>query len=131
MCNKRTYKRFEKIYEFIKKNGKNNTGDIYFYFFNTKLGKRRASISRGKNAIILYYWDKDESMLFSLFVDNKGKLHTANSQIDEPAIFAAIYEIECIINDKKQKERDNLLERLFESIDEYSFMNKFNFTQYR
>ena len=134
MCKRKTYERFKKIYDYIQKSGAPvGYGSSFKYSFKTKLGIRDVITFLFDGNIALYYMCKKDSLepLFQLCIYKDGSIQKAQSKIDEPAIFAAIYEIECIINDKKQKERDNLLERLFESIDEYSFMNKFNFTQYR
>ena len=121
MCNRKTYKRFEKILDNIN----------YSRSFNTKLGPRCISCFKNNDDISLIYYEKDNSILFNILIKKSGKINIVGSQIDEHAIFAAIYEIESIINNRKQKKRDIILEKLFENIDEYSFISKFNFTQYR
>ena len=122
MCSKKTRKRFEKILDNIN----------YSRSFNTKLGPRCVACFKNKDDICFIYYEKDNSILFNVLIKKSGKINIINSQIDEHAIFAAIYEIENIIHDKKQKKRDSILEKLFENIDEYSFGNSiFGFTQYR
>lgn len=122
MCKKSVRRRFEKILENIN----------YSRSFDTKLGARCVACFKNHDDISLVYYEKDNSILFNIIVKKSGKINILGSQIDEHAIFAAIYEIECIINNKKQKHRDSILEKLFENIDEYSFQNKFfGFTTYR
>ena len=122
MCSKKTRKRFEKILDNIN----------YSRSFDTKLGPRCVACFKNNSDISLVYYEKDNSVLFNILVKKSGKINIINHQIDEHAIFAAIYEIESIINNKKQKKRDIILEKLFENIDEYSFTNNiFGFTQYR
>ena len=122
MCNRKTYKRFEKILDSIN----------YSRSFDTKLGLRCVACFKNKDDISLIYYEKDNSILFNILIKKSGKIKIVSNQIDEHAIFAAIYEIESIINNKNQKRRDIILERLFENMDEYSFMNNiFGFTQYR
>ena len=122
MCNKKTYKRFEKILNNIN----------YSHSFDTKLGPRCVACFKNNNDISLVYYEKDSSVLFNILVKKSGKIDIINSQISEPEIFLAIYEIEQIIKNKKMQERDSILEILFENIDEYSFRNNiFGFTQYR
>jgi predicted secreted protein len=123
MCNKKTYKRFEKILENIN----------YSRSFNTKLGLRcvKAELSK-HNEICITYYDKDNTELFHIGVKKSGEIKVYNTKIGKPEIFLAIYEIESIINNKKQKKRDIILEKLFENIDEFSFQNNiFGLTQYR
>ena len=121
MCNRKTYKRFEKILDNIN----------YSRVFDTKLGPRCVACFKNNDDISFIYYEKDNSILFNILVKKSGKIKIVSNQIDEHAIFAAIYEIETIINNRKQKKRDIILEKLFENIDEYSFISKFNFTQYR
>ena len=121
MCKKSVRRRFEKILNNIN----------YSRSFDTKLGPRCVACFKNNNVICFVYYEKDNSILFNIIIKKSGKINIVSTQIDEPAIFAAIYEIENIINNKKQRKRDIILEKLFENIDEYSFMNKFNFTQYR
>lgn len=122
MCNKKTYKRFEKILNNIN----------YSRVFDTKLGPRCVACFKNNSDISLIYYEKDNSILFNILVKKSGKINIVGSQIDEHAIFAAIYEIENILNNKKQSKKDIILEKLFESIDEFSFTNNiFGFTQYR
>ena len=122
MCNRKTYKRFEKISKNIN----------YSRSFDTKLGPRCVSCFKNNHDISLIYYEKDNSILFNILVKKSGKIDIINSQISEPEIFLAIYEIEQIIKNKKMQERDSILEILFENIDEYSFRNNiFGFTQYR
>src|SRR5574344_448365 len=122
MCNKKTYKRFEKILNNIN----------YSRSFNTKLGPRCVACFKNKEDICFVYYEKDNSILFNILIKKSGKINIINSQIDEPEIFLAIYERESIINNEKQRKRDIILEKLFENIDEYSFHNNiFGLTQYR
>ena len=113
MCKKSVRRRFEKILDNIN----------YSRVFNTKLGPRCVACFKNNNDISLIYYEKDNSILFNILVKKSGRINIINHQIDEHAIFAAIYEIESIINNRKQKKRDIILEKLFENIDEYSFMN--------
>lgn len=117
MCNRKTYKRFEKIEKNIN----------YSRSFDTKLGPRCVACFKNKDDISFIYYEKDNSILFNILVKKSGRVNIVGSQIDEHAIFAAIYEIETMINNKKQKKRDIILEKLFENIDEYSFMNNIFF----
>jgi len=130
MCKPKTYKRFSKIYEYIDKNSKH--GDMVF---NTKLGPRLVTSGKWPNKTIdLAYLDCDSTVLFDLLIYPSGKIEINQSKIDKVAIFSAIYEIECIIHNKKQsKDNSKVLERLFENIDEFSFQaNIFgNFAQRR
>ena len=122
MCKKSVRRRFEKILDNIN----------YSRSFDTKLGPRCVACFKNNNDISFMYYEKDNSILFNIVVKKSGKINIINSQIDEHAIFAAIYEIENIIHNKQQKKRDAILEKLFENIDEYSFANNiFGFTQYR
>ena len=122
MCKKSVRRRFEKILDNIN----------YSRVFDTKLGPRCISCFKNNGDICLIYYDKDNSILFNIVVKKSGKINIVGSQIDEHAIFAAIYEIENIIHNKQQKKRDTILEKLFENIDEYSFSNNiFGLTQYR
>ena len=114
MCKKSVRKRFEKILNNIN----------YSRSFDTKLGSRCVACFKNNDDISLIYYEKDNSILFNVLVKKSGKINIIQSQIDEHAIFASIYEIESIINNKKQKKRDIILEKLFENIDEYSFMNR-------
>lgn len=113
MCKKSIRRRFEKILDNIN----------YSRVFNTKLGPRCVACFKNNNDICFVYYEKDNSILFNILIKKSGKINIINSQIDEHAIFAAIYEIESIINNKKQKKRDIILEKLFESIDEFSFFD--------
>jgi len=122
MCNRKIYKRFEKILDNIN----------YSRSFDTKLGPRCVACFKNNDDISFIYYEKDNSILFNILVKKSGRVNIVGSQIAEPEIFLAIYEIENIINNKKQKKRDIILEKLFENIDEYSFVNNiFGFTQYR
>lgn len=135
MCNRKTYKRFLNLSKYHSKYSCNHV------IYDTKLGKRDVYISNPDyrtNSIDLIYFDGiDEyipnlDILFMLIIEKSGKINIIQSKIDEPAIFLAIYEIECIINDKKKKNIDSILEKLFENVDEYNFSNNiFSFTQYR
>ena len=128
MCKRETYKRFLKIYEFVKDNKDDEINGrfvrSFVKYFNTKLGKRRFHISKRDKEIYVSYWDFDKTMLFEFYIYKSGKIDIKNSKIDQPEIFLAIYEIENIINNKKQKYKDNILEKLFENIDEFSFIDR-------
>ena len=138
MCNKKVYNRFLKLSKYHSKNG-----HINHIVYDTKLGKRDVYISKpdykDKSIDVLYYdgasdYLPDVPILFFLNINKSGKIEIKVNRlkIDEPAIFLAIYEIECIINDKKKKNIDSILEKLFENVDEYNFSNNiFSFTQYR
>ena len=130
MFKNKIYKRFEKIYKYFYDNNE------ITHTFHTKLGDRNVScmktiagmiLTNGINKEVLYsthrsdgviliYNDKSEKnpaeVLFILAVDVNGKITIINSKIDEPAIFSAIYELECIIWDKKQKRKGEMLEKL-------------------
>ena len=121
MCNRKTYKRFEKIEKNIN----------YSRSFNTKLGPRCVACFKNNDDISFIYYEKDNSILFNILVKKSGRINIIGSQIDEHAIFEAIYEIEQIINNKKYNERDNLLEKLFENVGNDFNNNLFNFTMYR
>lgn len=135
MCNRKTYKRFLNLSKYHSKYSCNHV------IYDTKLGKRDVYISNPDyrtNSIDLTYFDGVDSyipnldILFMLRIEKSGKINIIQSKIDEPAIFSAIYEIECLIHKDKIKKIDNILEKLFENIDEYSFQNNiFGFTQYR
>ena len=113
MCKKSVRRRFEKILENIN----------YSRSFDTKLGPRCVACFKNGDDISMVYYEKDNSILFNILVKKSGRVNIVGSQIDEHAIFAAISEIESIINNKKQKKRDIILEKLFENIDEYSFLD--------
>ena len=122
MIKHKTYNRFDKIYKSI-----NNSR-----VFNTKLGPRCIIMSKNKYEIFITYNDGDSSELFHIGVKNNGRIKIYASKIDEHAIFSAIYEIECILNNKTNKNRDRILEKLFENIEEFSFKDSiFGFTTYR
>ena len=133
MCQPKTYKRFLKLYNSI------NSSSV----FNTKLGPRCVKVDFIKSSkcfnteftkeqIWVIYYDFDNTELFNICIEKSGRITIINSRIDEHAIFAAIYEIECMVNNKKQKRRDIILEKLFENIDEFNFYNEiFGLTQYR
>lgn len=124
MCSRKTYNRFKKIHDYILKNSQSDIGFVGNYEFNTNMGDRIVYCAIFNNTIALLYLDNDKSELFSLHVKQGEKIWIVNSKIDEPAIFAAIYELECIIDDNKVKYRDSILERLFKSVDEYSIFDK-------
>ena len=138
MCNKKVYKRFLKLSKYHSKNG-----NINHIVYNTKLGKRDVYISnpdyKDKSVDVLYYdgasdYLPDVPILFFLNINKSGKIEIKVNRIniDEPAIFSAIYEIEYLIHNNKKKNIDSILEKLFESVDEYNFSNNiFSFTQYR
>lgn len=122
MCSKKTYKRFKKIYDYIKNHDDYTTN---FSLFKTKLGSRYVgSIMDAEHNIIFIYKDYDESNLFKLSINKNGKIIVMYTKIDNPAIFAAIYEIECIINNKNKQHTDSILEKLFECVDEYSIATR-------
>ena len=113
MCKKSVRRRFEKILDNIN----------YSRVFDTKLGPRCVACFKNNDDISLVYYEKDSSILFNIVVKKSGRINIISTQIDEHAIFAAIYEIELILNNKRQRRRDIILEKLFENIDEYSFLD--------
>lgn len=133
MCKKSVYKRFLKLSKYHSKHRCNHV------IYDTKLGKRDVYISNkhySSNIIYVTYRDgvsnylPELNILFQLIIHPNGKIEILSSKIGQPEIFLAIYEIEQIINNKKYNERDNLLEKLFENIENENF-NFFNFTMYR
>lgn len=127
MCKKETYKRFNKIYEYMKNNGEYGIDDhiyAYAYIFKTKMGDRCVEIIRttkdvdliSKHDFIFLYFDYDDEKLFQLLIKPNGKITVIQKKdnVDEVAIFSAIYELECLIYNKKYQERENILEKLFE-----------------
>lgn len=114
MCKKSVRKRFDKISNNI--NGSR--------VFNTKLGPRCIKVGSNKKEVCVTYYDADNSELFHIGIEKSGKINIYNTKIDKPEIFLAIYEIENIINNKIQKKRDIVLEKLFENIDEFSFKSR-------
>lgn len=122
MCKRKVYNRFDKIYKNI------NTSRV----FCTKLGPRCVIMSKNKYEIFMTYNDYDNSELFHIGVKTNGRIKIYASKIDEHAIFSAIYEIENIMNNKANKRREDILEKLFENIEEFSFKDSiFGFTTYR
>lgn len=138
MCKRKNFKRFLKIHEYIKSDNyipyKNEPkfSNYYYKKFDTKLGQRWIASSYGYfkynnkkfHGIILEYKDNNGECLFLLRIEKSGRIFIMESKIDQPAIFSAIYEIESIINNKKQKYKDNILEKLFDNIDEFSFKDR-------
>jgi hypothetical protein len=125
MCKKETYKRFKRIHDYIQKNGDICTpsdDSAYKYVrFNTKLGSRAIISSIMDKTLYLGYHDFDDSLLFTLSIEKSGRVKVVQSEIDKIAIFSAIYEIECIIHDKKSKKMDDILDKLFSNTNEYPF----------
>ena len=130
MFKSKIYKRFEKIYKYFYDNNE------ITHTFHTKLGDRKIACIKSvqgmiltnsntqeiqyetnrKDDIILIYGDKPEEYptktLFMLAVNKKGKITICNSKIDEPAIFSAIYELECLIYKDKKHKKGQLLKEL-------------------
>lgn len=130
MFKNKIYKRFERIYKYF-----HNNNEIT-HIFHTKLGDRKVGCiktiagmilkdtntkeieyktDRGDGILIIYSDKLEEnpaSILFILAVDKKGKIAIINSKIDEPAIFSAIYELECLMYKEKQHEKGEVLKKL-------------------
>lgn len=130
MHNNSTYERFLHLSKYHSKHNNN------YVTYNTKLGKREVYVSSCcSNAIYIIYFDgfyeadPRPETLFSLEILTNGKINIISSKIKQPEIFLAIYEIEQIINNEDYKERDGILEKLFESTN--NNFNIFNFTTYR
>lgn len=119
MFQNKIYKRFKKIHDYITDANCLYTqyfdGKCYKYkMFPTKMGDRAVISSViNKYTFVLGYHDADNSLLFAIAVDRKGKINIIESKIDELAIFSAIYELECLIYKNKEKKRDEMLERMF------------------
>ena len=118
MFENKIYKRFKKIHDYITDSNCSYTkyfdGKCFKYkVFPTQLGDRAVISSViNKYTFVLGYHDCDDSLLFAVAVDRKGKVNVIQSRIDELAIFSAIYEIECLIYDKKHEEKGELLNKL-------------------
>lgn len=117
MCNKKIYKRLKKLHDYITddkcKYTKSFDQVCYKYkTFKTKLGDRSVIASMIGNSVLIGYHDYDDSLLFMIACDNRGKLNIIHSKIDEVAIFSAIYELECLIWEYKAKKRGEMLENL-------------------
>lgn len=118
MFENKIYKRFKKIHDYITDSNCSYTkyfdGKCFKYKrFPTQMGERAVISSViNKYTFVLGYHDADDSLLFAIAVDRKGKVNIIQSKIDELAIFSAIYEIECLIYDKKHEEKGELLNKL-------------------
>ena len=103
--------------------------------FETDLGPRvvECFLSPSKDNVNFIYYDKDNSPLFYLSINNEGKITKKLSLIDDTAIFSAVYEIECILYNIQKEHKDGILESLFETTFSRMFgaYCKYNFTQYR
>lgn len=131
MFKNKIYKRFKKIHDYITDSDCLYTqyfdGKCYKYkVFPTKMGNRAVISSViNKYTFVIGYHDYDNSLLFAVAVDRKGKVNIIQSKIDELAIFSAIYEIECIITDKKHEEKEEMLNRLLKYYDNPYYCNTF------
>lgn len=117
MFENKLYKRFKRLYKFITDNNclytKEFEGICYKYkTFKTKMGNRSVIADMLGKSVVLAYHDYDDSMLFCIVCDKNGRITIPKTEIDEVAIFSAIYELECIIWDKKQKRKGEMLEKL-------------------
>ena len=117
MFRNKKYKRFKKLYDYITDINCKYTiefdGVCYKYkTFKTKLGDRAIIADKIGDSIVLAYHDYDNSLLFCIVCDKNGRITIPMTKIDEIAIFSAIYEIESIIWDKKQRKRGEMLESL-------------------
>jgi len=66
--------------------------------FNTKLGYRRVVCCKFCQTVILTYYDKDDTVLFTIESKPKSyKIKNKKSTIDELSAFLAIYELEQIL----------------------------------
>lgn len=118
MFKNKVYKRFEKLYNYITDINCSYTrefdGICYKYKkFNTKLGERAVISHKIGEDIVIGYHDEDNSLLFYIGVNKKGKVQIVDTKIDELAIFSAIYELECIIYKHKAKKFGKMLENMF------------------
>lgn len=117
MFRNKKYKRFKKLYDYLTDINCKYTiefdGVCYKYkTFKTKLGERAIIADKIGDSIVLAYHDYDNSLLFCIVCDKNGRITIPMTKIDEIAIFSAIYEIESIIWDKKQRKRGEMLESL-------------------
>ena len=117
MCNKQIYKRLKKLHDYITDRHCSYTrefdGVAYKYkTFKTKMGDRNVIASTLDKDVVIGYHDYDDSILFMIVCNTRGKITILKSCIDEMAIFSAIYELECLIYEEKQKSRSDMLEKL-------------------
>lgn len=117
MFEHRNYKRFKRLYDYITDNKclytKEFDGIFYKYKkFHTKLGDRCIIAHLVDKSIYIAYHDYDNSLLFVIAIEKNGKIEILQNVIDEVAIFSAIYEIECLIYEKKEKKRGEMLTKL-------------------
>ena len=117
MCNKKTYKRLKKLYDFITDKQCSYTrafDDVVYKYktFKTKMGDRNVIAYMLGKDIAIGYHDYDDSILFMIVCNTKGKITILKSVCDEMAIFSAIYELECLIDKQREKRRADKLEKL-------------------
>ena len=125
MCKVDNFYRFKNLAEKIDR----------YQTFHTELGDRvvECFMSPNKNSVNFIYYDKDNSPLFYLTVNEEGRITKKLTLIDDSAIFSAVYEIECILYNIEKEHKDSILENLFETTFSRMFgaYCKYNFTQYR
>jgi len=117
MCNKNTYKRLKRLHDYITDKNCSYTrefnGMAYKYkTFKTKMGDRNVIASMLDKDVVIGYHDYDDSILFMIVCNQKGKITILQSICDEMAIFSAIYELECLIWEEKKKHKTDTLEKL-------------------
>lgn len=117
MCNKKIYKRLKKLHDYITDDKclytKEFDGIAYKYkTFGTKLGARNVIASMIDKSVVIGYHDYDDSLLFYIVCDTRGKITILQSKVDEVGIFSAIYELECLIWENKKRKRSETLEKL-------------------
>jgi hypothetical protein len=117
MCN---YYRFKSILDNI------NISKV----FNTKLGPRNvACYEYGQEKDIQFvYYDYDNTILFILDINKEGNIikYFSRKNIDDIAIFSAVYEIETLLYNEDINKKEDILNLLFDNIS-YNF----NSTTYR